>query len=86
VKVRKDTAHITNSSDEGAMLWHERLGHLNMASFKELDAMVDGMNFKEVPLHHICEEVNIKEHHFPRTEQRRLHNFWRLSTPMCVGQ
>jgi hypothetical protein len=37
------------------MLWHERLGHLNMASLKELDAMVDGMNLKEVPLHHICE-------------------------------
>jgi hypothetical protein len=26
-----------------------------MASLKELDAMVDGMNLKEVPLHHICE-------------------------------
>jgi hypothetical protein len=25
VKVCKDTAHITNSSDEGAILWHERL-------------------------------------------------------------
>jgi hypothetical protein len=55
VKVHKDMAHIANSSDEGAMLWHERLGHLNMASLKELDAMVDGMNLKEVPLHHICE-------------------------------
>jgi len=31
------------------------LGHLNMASLKELGAMVDGMNLKEVPLHHICE-------------------------------
>jgi hypothetical protein len=37
------------------MLWHERLGHLNMASLKELDAMVDGMSLKEVSLHHICE-------------------------------
>jgi transposase InsO family protein len=26
-----------------------------MASLKELDAMVDGMNLKEVPLHQICE-------------------------------
>jgi hypothetical protein len=50
-----NTTHIANSSDEGAMLWHERLGHLNMASLKELNAMVDGMNLKEVPLHHICE-------------------------------
>ncbi len=55
VKVRKDTAHITNSLEESAMFWHERLGHLNMACLKELDAMVDGMNLKEVPLHHICE-------------------------------
>ncbi len=55
MKVRKDTAHIANPLEEGAMLWHERLGHLNMASFKELGAMVDGMNLKEVPLHHICE-------------------------------
>jgi hypothetical protein len=55
VKVHKDTTHITNSSDEGAMLWHQRLSHLNMVSLKELNAMVEGMNLKEVPLHHICE-------------------------------
>jgi hypothetical protein len=55
VKVRKDIPHITNFLEEGVMLWHERLGHLNMASLKELDAMVDGMNLKEVSLHHICE-------------------------------
>jgi hypothetical protein len=48
-------AHIAKFSDEGAMLWHQRLDHLNMASLKELNAMVDGMNLKEVPLHHICE-------------------------------
>ncbi len=55
VKVRKYTTHIANSLEESAMHWHERLGHLNMACLKELDAMVDGMNLKEVPLHHICE-------------------------------
>jgi hypothetical protein len=55
VKVHKDTTHIANSSDDGVMLWHEKLGHLNMASLKELNAMVDGMNLKEEPLHHICE-------------------------------
>jgi hypothetical protein len=55
VKVCKDTTHIANSLDEGAMLWHERFGHFNITSLKELDAMVDGMNLKEVPLHHICE-------------------------------
>ncbi len=55
VNVRKDTTHIANSLEEGAMLWHKRLGHLNMASLKELNAMVDGMNLKEVSLHRICE-------------------------------
>ncbi len=29
---------------------------------------------------------NIKRHHSPRMEQRGLHNFWRLSTPMCAGK
>jgi hypothetical protein len=48
-------AHIANSLEESAMLWHKRLGHLNLASLKELDAMVDGMSLKEVPLHHIRE-------------------------------
>jgi hypothetical protein len=48
-------AHIANSLEESAMLWDERLSHLNMASLKELDAMVDGMNLKEMLLHHICE-------------------------------
>jgi hypothetical protein len=55
VNVRKDTTYIANSLEEGAMLWHEKLGHLNMESLKELDAMVDGMNLKEMSLHHICE-------------------------------
>jgi hypothetical protein len=55
VKVCKHMTHIANSLEEGAMLWHERLGHFNMASLKELDAMVDGINLKEVPLHRICE-------------------------------
>ncbi len=62
VKVHKDTTHIANSSEAGAMLWHERLGHFNMASRKELNAMVDGMNLNEVPLHHICEAC-IKSKH-----------------------
>jgi hypothetical protein len=26
-----------------------------MASFKKLEIMVNGMNLKEVPLHHVCE-------------------------------
>jgi hypothetical protein len=65
---------IANSLDEGAMLWHERLGHLNMARLKDLDAMVNGMNLKEVPLHHVC-EICIEGKHqrksFPKDETTR---------------
>jgi hypothetical protein len=74
VNVRKDTTHIANSLNEGAMLWHERLGHLNMARLKDLDAMVNGMNLKEVPLHHVC-DVCIEGKHqrtsFPKDETTR---------------
>jgi len=74
VKVSKDTTHIAKFLEEGAMLWHEGLGHLNMVSLKELDAMVDGMNLKEVSLHHIC-EVCVKGKHqrtsFPKDKAMR---------------
>jgi hypothetical protein len=72
VKVCKDMAHIANSLEESVMLWHERLGHLNMESLKELDAMVDGMNLKKCRCITFVKDVskpNIKEHHFPRTKQ-----------------
>jgi len=74
VKVRKDTTHIANSLEDGAMLWHERLGHLNMASFKELDAMVDDVNLKEVSLHRICQGCIKSKHEitaFPNDEATR---------------
>jgi hypothetical protein len=74
LKVRKDMTHIANSLEETAMLWHERLGHFNMASLKELDAMMDGMNFTEVPLHHICEGCVKGKHQitsFPKDETTR---------------
>ncbi len=73
-RVMKDTVHIANSLDEGAMLWHEKLGHFNMARLKELDAMVDGMNLKEVPLHHVCEACIEGKHQrtsFPKDEVTR---------------
>jgi hypothetical protein len=50
VKVHKDTTHIANFSNESAMFWHERLGHLNMASLKELNAMVDWHEFERSTL------------------------------------
>jgi hypothetical protein len=75
VNVYKDMTHIVNSLEVGAMLWHERLDHLNMASLKELDAMVDGMNLKEVPLHHICERCIKGKHQrtsFPKDGTTRV--------------
>jgi hypothetical protein len=53
----------------------KRLGHLNMASLKELDAMVDGMNLKEVPLHHDCEGCIKSKHQrtsFPKDGTTRV--------------
>ncbi len=56
------------------MLWHERLGHLNMVRLKDLDAMVNDMNLKEVPLHHVCEACIEGKHQrtsFPKDETTR---------------
>ncbi len=89
VKVCKDMAHIANSSEESAMLWHERLGHLNMASLKELDAMVYGMNLKEVPLHHICEGCVKGKHQrtsFPKDGATRASQILEIVHTMCAGQ
>jgi hypothetical protein len=55
VNVRKESANVAKSSNEGATLWHQKLSHLNMASLTKLEKMVNGMNLKEVPLHHVCE-------------------------------
>jgi hypothetical protein len=51
--------------------------------------MVHGMNLKEVSLHRICERCVEGKHQrtsFPKDGATKAHNFWRLSTPMCVGQ
>jgi hypothetical protein len=55
VNVGKESVNVAKFSNEGALLWHQRLDHLNMASLKKLETMVNGMNLKEVPLHHVCE-------------------------------
>jgi hypothetical protein len=47
--------NVAKFSNEGTTFWHQRLGHLNMASFMKLEKIVNGMNLKEVPLHHVCE-------------------------------
>jgi hypothetical protein len=71
VNVQKDNANVAKSSNEGATLWHQRLGHLNMASLTKLEKMVNGMNLKEVPLHHVCETCIEGKHQrtsFPKDE------------------
>jgi hypothetical protein len=83
----KDTSHITNSSNEHAMFWHIKLGHLNMISLKDLDAMVDGMNLKEVLLHHICEACikdKYKKTSFPKDGTTRASQLLELvHTDVC---
>ncbi len=62
INVRKENAHVAKSSNEGVRLWHQRLGHLNMESFKKLEKMVNGMNLKEMPLHHVCGLMKTTSH------------------------
>jgi hypothetical protein len=71
VNVRKKSANVAKSSNERTTLWHQRLGHLNMASLTKLEKMVNGMNLKEVPLHHVCEACIEGKHQrtsFPKDE------------------
>jgi hypothetical protein len=58
INVRKESANVAKSSNERATVWHQRLGHLNMVSFKKLETMVNGMKLKEVSLHHVCDMAN----------------------------
>ncbi len=71
INVRKENANVVKFSNEGAMLWHQKVGHLNMGSVKKLETMVNGMNLKEVPLHHVCEACIEGKHQrtfFPKDE------------------
>ncbi len=66
VNVRKESVNVAKSSNEGATFWHQRLGHFKM---------VNGMNLKEVPLHHVCEACNEGKHQrtsFPKDEVTRV--------------
>ncbi len=46
VKVHKDTTDIANSSHEGAMLSHQRLGRLNKASLKGVECHGEWHDFE----------------------------------------
>jgi hypothetical protein len=55
VNVQKEIVNVAKSSNERTTFWHQKLDHLNMASLKKLEKMVNGTNLKEMPLHHVCE-------------------------------
>ncbi len=74
INVQKESANVLKSWNEIATFWHQKLGHLNMASLKKLKTMVNGMNLKEVPLHHVCEACIEGKHqrtYFPKDEATR---------------
>ncbi len=71
INVQKESANVAKSSNEGFALWHQRFDHFNMAGLKKLEKMVNGMNLKELPLHHVCEAYIESKHQrtsFPKDE------------------
>jgi hypothetical protein len=71
----KPKARVVTFLNEGTTFWHQRFGHLNMASLKKLERMVNGMNLKEVPLHHVCEACIESKHQrtfFPEDEATKV--------------
>ena len=41
---RGDQAHVATSTNEGLILWHQRMGHLNVQSLKTLPSLVNGLD------------------------------------------
>ncbi len=97
VNVRKENVNVAKSSNERAIVWHQILGHLNIASLMKLEKMVNGMNLKE-ELCTMCVKLalkaNIKGQFFPKYEVTRaskllelVHNniYGPLKTASCGG-
>ncbi len=77
---------MAKSSNEGTTLWHQRFGHLNMANLLKLEKMVNGMNLKEVPLHHVCEACIEGKHQrtsFPKDETTRAKLLELVHSDVC---
>jgi hypothetical protein len=88
INVRKENTNVAKSSNEGAALWHQRLGHLNMGTFTKLEKMVNGMNLQEVPLHHVCEACIEGKHQrtsFPKVEATRASKLLELVHSYVFG-
>ncbi len=74
INFQKESANVAKSSNEGFELWHQRFDHLNMPSLKKLEKMVNGVNLKELPLHHVCEAYIEGKHQktsFPKDEMTK---------------
>ena len=41
---RGEHAHVASSNKDGLVLWHERMGHLNVQSLKTLPHLVSGLD------------------------------------------
>jgi hypothetical protein len=62
--------------NEGAMFWHQKLGHLNMVNLKKLEKMVNDMNLKKMSLCvKLALKANIKGRIFLKMKQSRLQTF-----------
>jgi hypothetical protein len=81
INVRKENANVAKFSNERVTLWHQRLGHINMTSLKKLNTIVNVMNLKEVPLHHVfeaCIEGKHQRTSFLKDEATRASKFLEL--------
>jgi hypothetical protein len=76
VNVRKENANVAKFLNEGAMFWHQKLGHLNMVNLKKLEKMVNDMNLKKMSLCvKLALKANIKGRIFLKMKQSRLQTF-----------
>jgi hypothetical protein len=59
-----------------------------MANFKKLEKMVNGMNLKEIPLHHVCEvciESKYQRTYFPKDEATKASKLLELMHSNVCG-
>jgi hypothetical protein len=88
---RSESAQVATSSKDGLVLWHQRMGHLNVQSLKTLPSLVSGL---ELPKWHgdslpiECEGCILGKQHrhsFPKDVQHMPPRCWRLYTPMYAA-
>jgi hypothetical protein len=81
VNVQKENANVAKSMNERTTLRHQRLGHFNMVSLMKLEKIINGINLKEVPLHHVCEACikgKNQRTSFPKDEATKVSKLLKL--------